>query len=344
MAIIDLVQCNAPPTICAWKFGSDQLSNWTQLIVNETQEAFLVHGGVYEGPFGAGRHTLTTENIPLLSRLMGLPFGGKTPFIAEVWYVNRISKLDVTWGTPDPIQLVDPRYNLMVPVRAFGQYGLRINDSKKFLLKLVGTQPDFTTDGLSRYFRGAFITRIKTEIAAVILNRGLSVLEIAPHLATLSEQLQAVLSPVMDDYGVELLNFALESVNVPENDPAVASLKQSLAKRADMGILGYDYRQQRSFDVLAAAASNEGSAGQVAGLGIGVGVGAGIAGPMGNLMGQVVQQAAPAIAEPQAPASAGPKGVTPEDKIRLLRELAALHKDGILSDEEFQAEKHKLLS
>ena len=149
MSAIDLVKWNGSPSLLAWKFPSEELSTWTQLIVNESQDAYVVRGGVYEGPFGAGRHTLSTENLPLLRSLIGIPFGGSSPFSAEVWYVNRVTNLDVRWGTPDPIQLLDPRYGIMVPVRAFGQYGIRIVDSKKFLLKLVGTLPGFDADTLS---------------------------------------------------------------------------------------------------------------------------------------------------------------------------------------------------
>lgn len=141
------------PNILAWKFPSEELSTWTQLIVNESQEAYLVKSGVYQGPFGAGRHALSTENIPFLSKAMGLPFGGKSPFTAEVWYVNLATNLNIKWGTPDPIQLNDPKYQIMVPVRAFGQYGIRITDPKKFLLKLVGTLKVFDADTLSEYFK-----------------------------------------------------------------------------------------------------------------------------------------------------------------------------------------------
>ena len=142
MAIIDFVKWNASPGQLVWKYqlsNSEELSTWTQLVVSESQEAFVVRDGVYDGPFGVGRHTLSTENLPILRTLIGLPFGGKSPFTAEVWFVNKIVNLDVRWGTPDPIQLQDPRFQIMVPVRTFGQYGLRVVDSKRFLLKLVGT-------------------------------------------------------------------------------------------------------------------------------------------------------------------------------------------------------------
>jgi membrane protease subunit (stomatin/prohibitin family) len=113
MPVIDRVKWDGSPQILVWKYPSQELSTWTQLIVNESQEAYVVRGGVYDGPFGVGRHTLTTENLPLLRGLLGLPFGGKSPFTAEVWYVNKLTNLDVKWGTPDPIQLQDPTYNLM---------------------------------------------------------------------------------------------------------------------------------------------------------------------------------------------------------------------------------------
>lgn len=291
MAVIDMVKWNANPSIIAWKFPSDQLSTWTQLIVNETQEAYLVKEGVYQGPFGAGRHVLSTENIPLLRSLIGIPFGGKSPFTAEVWFVNRVTNLDIRWGTPDPIQLKDPEYQIMVPVRAFGQYGIKLSDSKKFLLKMVGTLPGFDVETLSNYFRGVFATKIKTNIANAIIKNGQSVLEISTQLEALSEMLREALAPEMDEYGISLAQFNIHSINVPENDPAVKTLKAALARRTEMSLLGTNYQQQRSFDVLETAAGNEGgAAGGVMGAGIGMGMGVGIGVPMGNVFSQITPQ------------------------------------------------------
>lgn len=298
MAVIDLVKWNGNPSILAWRFPGDQLSTWTQLIVNETQEAYVVKEGVYQGPFGAGRHTLDTANLPLLKSLIGLPFGGKSPFTAEVWFVNRATNLDIKWGTPDAIQLEDPKYKLMVPVRAFGQYGIKITDPKKFLLKLVGTLPGFDAATLSDYFKGVFTTKIKTSIAQAIITNGQSVLEISTQLETLSDMLKASLSPEMEEYGVGLSQFNIHSINVPESDPAVVSLKAALAKRTEMGILGYNYQQERSFDVLQTAAGNEGSAGNVMGAGMGVGMGMAMGGPIGGAFAQI----APAI-QPNTPSA-----------------------------------------
>ena len=353
MAVIDIVKWNGTPDILAWKFPSEDLSTWTQLIVNETQEAFLVRGGVYEGPFGPGRHTLSAENLPILRSVLGLPFGGKSPFTAEAWFVNKIVNLDVKWGTPDPIQLQDPKFHMMIPVRAFGQYGIRIENSKQFLLKLVGTVKGFETGVLADYFRGIFITKIKTEIANAIIGQGQSVLEIATQLEKLSAAIKASLSGEMLLYGVRLEQFNINSINLPDEDPAVQTLKTALARKAEMQIVGFNYQQQRSFDVLETAAGNEGAAGGVMGAGVGLAMGVGIGAPMGSALSSVaanIQTQTPqASSHPRssegqsAQAERQSERYTATERIELLRGLAELRSQGVLSESEFQLEKSKIL-
>lgn len=340
MAIVDRVKWDGSPNLLAWKFPSEELSTWTQLIVNETQEAFVVRGGVYEGPFGAGRHTLSTENIPLLRGLMGLPFGGKSPYSAEVWYVNRVANLEVRWGTPSPIQLKDPEYQIMVPVRAFGQYGVRVVEPKKFLLKLVGTVHAFDIDTLADYFRGVFTSRINTEISRIIIARRIPILEVSMELDAISAHLQKSLSHELLEYGITLQQFNVASINVPEEDPAVVSLKKALAKKAEMGILGFNYQQERSFDVMLTAAGNEGTAGGVMGAGLGLGLGAGIGAPIGGAMTGIAQNVSLTSATAATPT---PSSIEYEKKLELLSRLSELRDKGVLSVQEFESEKQKLL-
>jgi len=352
VAFIDRVKWDGSPNLLAWKFPSEDLSTLTQLIVNESQDAFVVRGGVYDGPFGAGRHTLSTENLPGLRGVLGLPFGGKSPFSAEVWYVNRLTNLDVKWGTPDPIQLQDPRYQIMIPVRAFGQYGIRISDPKRFLLKLVGTVSDFTVDTLNDYFRGVFITCIKTQIANTIIRQGQSILEVSTQLEALSLALKQALTAEVAEYGVALTQFNIHSINVPEDDPAVKTLKAALAKRAEMGIVGFTYQQERSYDVMQTAAGNEGSAGTLMGAGMGVGMGMVMAPAVGQAYGQMASQVqlapAPAPAASQSSSSTeaanSGRGIGAAERIRLLKELATLRTEGILTDAEFDEEKRRILA
>ena len=160
MAIVEVVKYNGSPDVFAWKYPSEELGTWTQLIVNESQEAILFKGGKALDVFQSGRHTLETANIPILNKIINLPFGGRSPFTAEVWYINKVNSLDIKWGTASPIQLQDPKYSVFIPVRAFGQFGIRIENSKQFLVKLVGTLSVFDKTNILKYFRGLYLTKV----------------------------------------------------------------------------------------------------------------------------------------------------------------------------------------
>ena len=299
MAVVDVVKSDAgavgskmrmPADAFAWKYPNDELGTWTQVIVNEAQEAVLYKGGQALDVFGPGRHTLSTGNIPVLNGIVKLPFGGRSPFSAEVWYINKTHSLDIKWGTPTPIQLQDPKYKVFLPVRSFGQFGIQIGESKKFLTKLVGTMPVFDKENVLKFFRGLYLTKVKDSISSYLIKREISALEINAYLDELSGHLKEKIMPMLDEYGINLLNFFINDINVPEEDPAVIKLKEALAKRAEMDIVGYSYVQERSFDTLEGAATNPG-AGQsgIMGAGIGLGMGFGIGGAMGNQVGGMAQ-------------------------------------------------------
>lgn len=299
MAVIDVVKWNAEPDEFIWKYSSDQLSAGTRLIVSATQEALVVIGGEVSEPFTAGTHILDTQNIPVLRHLVNIPFGGQTPYSAEVWFVQKTSPLNLLWGTQDPIPLLDPKFQIPVPVRCFGQFGVKIEDSKKFYLKLVGTHNIFNTAMLCDYFKGMVQTKIKSLVASKITMSKCSVFEINQHLNELSAEISNDMANDFAEFGVSLVNFYIQSVNFPQDDPAIVSLRESLAKRADMTILGYNYTQERSFDVLQGAAQNEGMAGTFAGAGIGLGLGAAVGGAVGTAVNQttanIINTSAPSL-------------------------------------------------
>ena len=290
MAVVEVVKYAGSPDIFAWKYPNSELGTWTQLIVNETQEAILFKGGIACDVFGAGRHTLETKNIPILNKLVNLPFGGKSPFSAEVWFVNKVFSLDIKWGTSSPIQLQDPKYKVFVPVRAFGQFGIQVEDSKKFILKLVGTLPVFDKMTILKYFRGVYLTKAKDAISSYLIHKGISILEINAYLDEISSFLQEKIAPYFEDFGIKLTSFFVNDINVPEDDKAVIQLKKALAKRAEMDIVGYSYQQERSFDTLEGAATNPGSAqSTIMGAGLGLGMGVGMGNTMGMQFGGIAQ-------------------------------------------------------
>lgn len=290
MAIIDVVKYDGPPGEFAWKHPDQELGTWTQLIVGESQEAVLFKGGQALDSFQAGRHTLSTANLPVLSHLVNLPFGGKSPFTAEVWYVNKLNVMDIKWGTSTPLQLQDPKYNILVSVRSFGQFGVRIGDARRFLLKLVGGMHRFDRETMMNYFRGLLMANIKESISSYLVHKRISILDIHAYMTEISSHIQQRLVPAFQDSGIELNHFYVESINFPENDPATQRVREALAKKAEMDIIGYSYQQERSFDAVEGAAGNPGGmAGGMMNAGMGIGLGAAFAAPAMEIAGRVMK-------------------------------------------------------
>lgn len=290
MAILDVVKWDGAPNVFAYRYPNCELTTKSQVVVYESQEAVFIKDGNIYAPLGPGRHVLDTPNDPVITRLMRhLVTDGKSPFVAEVWFVNKSIPLDIKWGTTSPIQIEDPKYHIMMPVRAYGQYGLQIEKSQQFLAELVGRVPVFTTKTLSEYFRGIIITQIKDCIASYFIESSVSILQISSHLSEISKFLQENLSKAIEEYGVKLIAFSVNSISTDENDPAVAQLKRALAKKAEMDIVGYTYQQEKSFDVMSKAASNQGCGvgATMMQAGMGLNLGMGIAAPIGVAMGGI---------------------------------------------------------
>jgi len=281
MPLIDLLKWDNPGSDVVWKFPHTELSTMTQLIVNESQTAILFKNGQRCDVFGAGRHTLSTGNIPLLNRLVNLPFGEKSPFAAEVWFVNHTIPLNLKFGTPTPLQLEDPVYQVVVPVRAYGQFGLQVEDPALFVHKLIGANLGMNQAALMEHFKGILVSRLKSRIAQAIVREKIGVLEIETMLDELSRSLELAYAPDYAEYGLGMRAFRIMSINVPEDDSSVQALKQAKAAAARRRIEGTSYAQERGFDVLQTSAGNEGAGGGFASIGAGLG--------MGQAMGQLGQ-------------------------------------------------------
>ena len=287
MALIDVVKCDVNDKEFVYKFPSDNLKIGTQLVVYPGQTAFFVKGGKMCDEFTSGTYTIKTENIPILNKIINLPFGGDSPFKADVWFVNHISKLDMKWGTPQPIQLEDPKYGIIVPVRAFGQYGIKISEPRLFMETLIGNMTSFSADKINEYFKGRMVALLSSLITEKLVSEKISILEINAHLMIMSDYCQAQLAQNFIKYGIELIDFSFMSINVPQDDPSFKRLKESIDKAAQLRIVGRDiYQMDRSFDVMEKAAANEGSMGNIANMGMGLGMGMNVGNQMGNMMNQ----------------------------------------------------------
>lgn len=300
MALIDVVVFRGDQSDFVWKFPSENLRWGTQLVVKPAQVAYFVKGGRILDEVTEGTITLKSANIPLLTTLMSLPFGGDTPFQAEVWFVNLVSKLNNPWGTTKPIQLEDPRYGVVVPVRAFGQYGFHITDPRRFLEGIVGTAKVFTAPQITDYFNGVLLQAVNVSIGKALVKQNISVLQIAAFLDELSEQCSEKVAEAFSRFGLTLLNFHFQSINVPDNDPSLRKLKEIKEKAAELGVVGRDiYQLDKSMDVLKTAAANEGMSGLVMQSTMGAGMGMLMGAQLGQQAGQMMHQLPPAL--PAAP-------------------------------------------
>lgn len=291
LAIIDVVKFNGIMNRewLVYRYPKDNFVFGTQLIVEEGQIAVFVKGGKALDFFSPGTYTLNTQNIPILQSIINLPFGGRTPFTAEIFYINNTAKLDILWGTTDPISLVDPKYAVRLRVRAFGQFAIKISDYRVFLTELIGALGDNDVvkyDTVIKYFKGVIITKVKTIISDIIINQKISALEITPRLEEVSEGTKERLLGEFERFGINIMNFYISSVNFPDED--FENINKILEQKATFDIIGDNrYNVQRSYDVMEKAASNEGG-GNFATAGIGLGLGAGAGMVVGNTFANTV--------------------------------------------------------
>ena len=304
--MIDVIKYNGEADDMVWKFPYDNLSIGAQLVVNQSQEAIFYKGGAACDAFGPGTHTLSANNIPILQRLVNLPFGGKTPFTAEVWYVNKIVRRNLKFGTAVPIDLLDPLYNVSVPVRSFGEYGIQIADSSAFITQMVGTLHLTTTEEIIDQFKSFVTRKLSTCISKYVLQKEITVVKISAYLDDISVFVRDAINEEFAQYGIRITNFDVASINFDKDDPNVEKILDSQSEAAKRRMEGYTYQQERQLDVMETAAGNEGGAGQMMGAGMGLGMGFGIGGAFGQQMGNMagVMNAQPA--QPQQGAAVPP--------------------------------------
>ena len=289
MALIDVVKCEMNDDEFVYKFPSEDLRIGSQLVVYPAQTAFFVKGGQVCDEFHSGTYTLKDENIPILNKLINIPFGANSPFQAEVWFISQVAKLDIKWGTPQPIQLEDPKYNIIVPMRAYGQYGFRIAQPRIFLESLIGNMTSFTAEKIETYFKGKIVTQLSTLLASKITMEGVSVLDISVHLLEMSAFCQEYINTAFSKYGIELVDFNIMSINVPQDDVSIIKLKEAKDMAARLKVTGRDvYQMERSFDVLETAAGNTGTGGQWMTMGAGLGAGVGVGSAIGQMASQMI--------------------------------------------------------
>ena len=321
--IAQIIRYEGDNSTFIWKHPCEDFNTTTQLIVHESQEAIFFMNGQVLDLFGPGRHVLETQNIPLIRKLINIPTDDETPFHCEVYFINKTEQMAIKWGTDSKVQYVEPTYKFPLSIGASGEMALSVEDSRKLLVKLVGTERVLDRNQLTTFFRAFLMTRVKTYIAQEMKASTINIFEIDENLEVFSQSIQARLLGDFGEYGVTLNCFFVTTIVKPDGDPqyekfkelhfrqyadiAEAKLKQQTdviyaQTEAQKMIIesqtlaqkrvteGYTYQQERSFDVAETVAGNEG-VGQMSNLGIGLGMMAGVGGTVGNMVGGAVTNA-----------------------------------------------------
>ena len=376
MEISQIIKYEGDNSTFIWKHPCEDFNSLTQLIVHETQEAIFFLNGQALDLFGAGRYTLETQNIPKLGKILNRTTGDKTPFHCEVYFINKTEQMSIKWGTDSKIQFIEPTYGFPISIGASGEMSLRVDDSRKLLLKLVGTEDCLSQTKLVQYFRAFLMTKVKSYIAQAIKAKKINIFEIDEKLQDLSVALKELLRPDFEDYGITLERFFVTTIVKPDGDTQYEKFKElyfrqyadiaeaKLRQQADLIYAqteaqkividsqaqatkraqeGYTYAQERGFDVAQSVAENE-AIGQFTNMGVGIGTMVGVGSVVGGIVGNAVNDAMNAGAEtptPTAHSSSTADDVT-AFKIKV-EKLTVMKEAGLITEEDFNNIKAELL-
>lgn len=281
MNISQVLQFEGPIDGLIWKSPIENFNTTSQLIVDETHEALLVVNGNACDLFGPGRHTLETPNIPLVGKIVNIPTGGKTSFPCKVFFINKVHQMDITWGIPGEITLNDPVYDIFLHVGMCGNLNFQVADSRKFMLKMVGFRDVFDADNMVAKFRGIIKQYVKSYIAKIMNAGKVSYFDMNENLFEISEVVKEQLIPLFADYGIDVLQFNIESITVPDEDyEAVRKAKEARASRI---IQGYTWQEERQMEIAQTFAENEGTMGNIGGAVGGFMMGSALSGSVADL-------------------------------------------------------------
>ncbi|MFC5548695.1 SPFH domain-containing protein [Massilia aerilata] len=324
---IDVIQWNEDSEgVLAWRFPMQdfEIQNGAQLVVRESQVAVFVNEGRIADVFTPGTFTLNTRTLPVLTNLMNWDKLFDSPFKSDVYFFSTRVQTGRKWGTPQPITIRDKDFD-MVRVRAFGMFSYRVQDPRRFFTEISGTREAYTREQVEDQLRGIMLATMATSLGS----SQVAFLDMAANQALMAQQVRGDLSNAFARYGIELDEFNVASVSLPEElqaalDERISAGMKSTLSQGQMGA----YTQFQVASSIPLAAQNEGGV-----AGIGAGVGAGMA--VGQAMAQGLSGA---FAPPAAPAA--PAGESIEDR---LGKLKGLLDKGLISQADYDGTKAELL-
>ncbi len=332
--LLDVISYEGDKSTLVYKHPTTNFNTKSQLIVRENQEALFFKDGAFIGKFGAGRHSLNTDNVPFLKRIFSGIFGGNNPFQCEIVFVDKSTTLDIRWGTLEPVPTFDPVLKLPLDIRSNGEVGFRIEDAAKFVISVVGLMQDCTMEAIRKQVKSNLIEIVTDQIATTINQVGFY--NFSSNKSSLSKEIHGRLEKVsLEKLGVSITNFTITDIKAGENDLTAFKEKyrglqtasgeaeamtirasggadaKRLVGTADIDLeearmqrLGYSFQEKERFDILKSAAQNEGAAGAMMSTSMGLGMGFGVGGEVGRMANQAIAQNTASVACPNCGALA----------------------------------------
>lgn len=332
VSILEQVKFDQPfKNNLVFKYPSENLKLGSQLIVGQGQEAIFVKGGEICDVFLPGTHTIKSANLPLLNRIVNFAFGGDTPFTAEIWFIDTTIKRGIKWGTKQPIQVVDPKFNYPVSVRSFGEWGFRIADTTSFLKQIVGNKSLANTNLVDEYFSSEILQKLSGAIASYIEDNNCAIFSVTSKINQISSITKDEITADFDRFGIEIINFNIQSISIPKEEQS--KIQETMAKRMEAEQLSsvnlsQSYVTMKTLETLDKAAAANGNLGQILGAGLGLGVGFGGGVPLG-------QQMANNMSLNAAPPA--------DDTMGKLKKLKELFDNGLIDESEYASKKKAIL-
>ena len=249
--VISVIKYEGPNDVFVWKHPIEDFNLGSQLIVHESQEALFFKDGKALDLFGAGRYTLATNNIPLLQDLYKIPGNVEAIFHSEVYFVNLVTHMGIKWGTDSKVRMFDPISGMHLEIGACGNFNLQVVDSRRFVVKLVGTTggmkqdeildsvefagvangKSFSSSVLVGKFKGLIISKVKSFLAKTIRENDINILEVDEHIELISQVLKTKINEVLKEYGLYMPEFFVTTIVTPDDDPNFRRMKEQYAER-----------------------------------------------------------------------------------------------------------------
>ena len=366
----DVIKNSGPGHLLIWRQPEEDFNTNSTLVVMPGEEAIFIKGGVIEQTFDNGTYKLSTENYPFISRLRNAFSGGISTFSCVVYFVRKAHSPEILWGTTSPIQVRDKQLGIATKLRARGAYRILIDNSTKFLTKMIGNNVNAVDQQalFDDYFSNEFQSKIKASITRALNETETELIGIDARIEEFAETVEPFLGEVFEDYGLGLVKFSITALDIDDDElrrrydeigiDAMAKLRHAHADKGVMDILGDDWGRQQSKDILRDLANNPGSGGvAAAGAGLGMGVAAGgVFGNMAQQMFSPMQQQTPPQPMTSQPsgrftqksvdnnAASPAKDSNTDDPVSSLKKLKEMLDLGLIEQSEFDAKKQEIMS